>query len=343
MNNLVRFCKDIKKDFTPKIRDSTRPVRCWTEKDVLDHKTIDAFVIIFRTKGCSWAMNSGCSMCGYFNDSMWREVSDTDLLSQFDRAMRLYSNEKYVKIFTSGSFLDENEISIEVRRKILERLTETCDKISVESRPEYIKEKKLQDIKNIIGSKSFEVGVGLETANDFIRSYAINKGFTFKDYKKAASVIKNYNCHLKTYVLVKPPFLTEKESINDCISTVEMIRKTTDKISFNPINVQRNTFVEYLWKRRQYRPAWLWSIIKILKDSKKIVGGMQVKCDLVGGGSIRGAHNCKECNNRFVSAISSFSIGQSTKSFNKLDCGCKQRWLDQLDIEDLGFGSLYDV
>ena len=63
MNELAKFCKNLKKDFTPKIRDSARPVRCWTEKDVLSGKIVDACVIIFRTRGCSWALQSGCSMC----------------------------------------------------------------------------------------------------------------------------------------------------------------------------------------------------------------------------------------------------------------------------------------
>ena len=343
MKELVEFCQNLKKDFSPKIQNPTKPVRCWSEKDVLDNKTVDAFVIIFRTRGCSWSLNSGCSMCGYFNDSMWEKVSDADLLSQFDRAMELYSGEKFVKIFTSGSFLDDNEIPLKVRRKILTKLTETTDKISVESRPEYITDKKMEDINNILGSKSFEIGIGLETANDFIRDYSINKGFTFDDYKKAADILKKNRFELKTYVLVKPPFITEKESIEDSIKTVDKIKKFTDTISFNPTNVQRNTLVEYLWKRRQYRPAWLWSVVEILKKSKKIAGDIHVKCDLVGGGSIRSAHNCKECNSKFITAISSFSLSQKINLFNDIDCVCKDRWLDQLDIEDIGFGSLVDV
>ena len=73
MNELAKLCKTLKKDFTPKIQDSTRPVRCWSEKDVFKGEIVDAFVIIFRTRGCSWALKSGCSMCGYFNDSMWEK------------------------------------------------------------------------------------------------------------------------------------------------------------------------------------------------------------------------------------------------------------------------------
>lgn len=340
MKELAEFCRDLKKDFTPKIKDPKKLVSCWSEKDVLNNETVDAFVIIFRTKGCSWAHNSGCTMCGYFNDSLWQKTSADDLLKQFDTAMKNYSNQKIVKIFTSGSFLDEKEIPLSVRKKILTKLFEKTDRISVESRPEYITNEKLSDIKKISKSKQFEIGIGLETANDFIRKNCINKGFSFNDYKKAAKILKKHGFKLKTYLLIKPPFLTEKESIEDAIQTVDKIKTITDTISLNPTNIQRNTLVEYLWKRKQYRPAWLFSIIEILKESKKIAPNVFIKCDISGGGNIRGAHNCKNCDKKYLKTIEDFSLNQDLKIFQGLTCECRDKWLDLIDIEDLTFGSV---
>ncbi|MCK4365002.1 MAG: archaeosine biosynthesis radical SAM protein RaSEA [Thermoplasmatales archaeon] len=343
MNELAQFCRNLKKDFTPRTKDPKKLVGCWSEKDVLDNKIVDAFVIIFRTKGCSWALESGCSMCGYFNDSMWDEVSDNDLLTQFDTAMNKYSGQKFVKIFTSGSFLDDEEVRSKVRKQILSKLAETADKVSVESRPEYITDKKISEIKKNFKSKIFEVGVGLETANDITRERCLNKGFTFDDYKKAVKTLKKYSVKLKTYILVKPPFLTEKESLEDAINTVEKIKKITDTISFNPTNVQRNTLVNYLWQRKKYRPPWLFSIVEILKESKKIAPDVLIKCDIAGGGGIRGAHNCKDCDRQYIKAIEDFSLNQDIKVFQDLDCDCKDKWLDLLDIEGLTFGSINDI
>lgn len=343
MKELAQFCKDLKKDFVPKTREPKKPVRFWSEKDLLEDKIVDTFVIIFRTRGCSWALKSGCSMCGYFNDSMWQDVSDDNLLTQFNTAMNNYSGQKFVKIFTSGSFLDDKEINLKVRKEILGKLTENVDKISVESRPEYVKDKTLKEIKSIYGLKKFEIGLGLETSSDYVRKYCLNKGFKFDEYKKAANIVKKHKIDLKTYVLIKPPFLTEKESIEDAIKTVEDIKNITDCISFNPTNVQRNTYVNYLWNRWQYRPAWLFSVVKILKESKKISKNLRLKCDIAGGGNIRGAHNCRSCDRKFLDAIAEFSLSQNLNVFEGLDCECKEKWLDQLDIEDLGFGSLANM
>ena len=341
MNEIATFCYSFKKDFTPRVQDARQPVRCWSEKDVLNGKVVDVYVIILRTRGCSWAITSGCTMCGYFNDSMFTAVSEEDLRSQFEKAMQNYKGEKIVKLFTSGSFLDPHEIPVPVRHEILSTLTEQVEKITVESRPEYISEKSLVDIQKIVSPKEFEIGIGLETSNDLVREKAINKGFTFHDYKKAATLLKKHQTNVKTYVLMKPPFLTEKESLDDCIRTTKDIAPYTDLVSLNPTNVQRHTVVEYLWKRNQYRPPWLWSIVEFLQQSKNITDAF-VKCDVVSGGSMRGAHNCGICDRKVLNAIENFSLSQKQDALNNLTCDCKEKWFDQLDLENLSFGSLVD-
>ncbi|MEF8879675.1 MAG: archaeosine biosynthesis radical SAM protein RaSEA [Candidatus Thermoplasmatota archaeon] len=343
--NLENFCKQLKKNFRPSSeQDFSKPVRCWSEKDIIDNEVVDAFVIIFETRGCSWAFKSGCSMCGYFNDSAWRKITEKQLLQQYQNAMKKYNGEKFVKIFTSGSFLDEKEISKKVRKKIITDLSQKTEKISVESRPEYITSEVLSDIKNIEDLNRFEIGVGLETADDSIREKCINKGFTYQDYKKSVEKIKKYGFDLKTYVLIKPPFITEEQCIQDAVGTVEKIKNFTDTISFNPVNVQRNTVVDFLWRRNQYRPPWLWSIIQILRESKKTVDeNVLLKCDVVGGGKRRGAHNDGNCDQKILEAIADFSLSQNIEVFENIDCGCREKWFSQLEIEPLSFGSIIDI
>jgi archaeosine synthase beta-subunit len=341
MNEIATFCQSFKKDFTPYVQDPRQPVHCWSEKDSINGKTVNAYVIILRTRGCSWALTSGCTMCGYFNDSMFIDVSDKDLRSQFEKAMQNYKDEKIVKLFTSGSYFDPYEISVSMQNEILNILTKRAEKISVESRPEYITEKRLTAIQKIVASKEFEIGIGLETSNDLVREKTINKGFTFHEYKKATQLLKKHKMNVKTYVLMKPPFLTEKESLDDCIRTTKDITPYTDLVSLNPTNVQRHTVVEYLWKRNQYRTPWLWSIVEFLRQSKNITDTF-VKCDVVGGGSMRGAHNCSSCDNTVLNAIEEFSLTQKQNVFHGLTCECKEKWHDQLDLENLSFGSLVD-
>jgi len=341
MSEIATFCQSFKKEFTPRPQDPRQPVRTWSEKDVLDGTIVDAFVIILRTRGCSWALSSGCTMCGYFNDSMLIRVAEEDLQAQFETALQHYKNEKIVKLFTSGSFLDPSEVPLPVQHSILSTLNTTAEKISVESRPEYITEKQIQRIQKGVPLNKFEVGIGLETSNDQVRTYAINKGFSFKDYKEAATVLRTHKVGVKTYVLLKPPFLTENEALLDCIQTMKDTKRYTDLVSLNPTTVQHHTVVEYLWKRDQYRPPWLWSVVEVLQRSNTLTNAF-LKCDVVGGGSTRAAHNCGICDKSVLRAIEEFSLTQDQTVFNALSCDCQEHWRDQLNLEHLSFGSLVD-
>jgi radical SAM enzyme (TIGR01210 family) len=343
MNELEIICKDLKKNFIPKKKNSKEPVNFWSEKELFMGKPVEAFVIILRTKGCTWANTSGCSMCGYFNDSILHDINSNDIIIQVEKAMERYNGEKIIKIFNSGSFFDNNEIKPKTRTNILKFISKKAEKISVESRPEYITNHKLSQIKDILDSKEFEIGIGLETANDFIRKYSINKGFNFKQYKEAIEIIKNNEFKIKTYLLLKPPFLTEEEAIIDIIQTVEKIKNMTDLISLNPTNIQRNTYVEYLWRRKQYTPPWLWSIMKVLIQSKRIIGGKRIKSDVVGGGNYRGPHNCGKCDYNIIENISNFSINQNIELLKNINCDCYEKWLDQIDIEKYCFGSQINI
>jgi len=303
-------------------------VSCWSEKDVIDNEIVDAFVIILRTKGCAWALKSGCSMCGYINDAMLENVSDEDLFFQFSEAMKKFNDQKIVKIFTSGSFLDKNEVSEVMQEKICEILEKKTRKVIVESRPEFVNKEKLKKLKKLC---ALEIAVGLESANDRVLEYSINKGFALKDYLRAAEIIKDI-CSLKTYILLKPPFLTEKEGIKDAINTVKIAGEYSSTISLNPVNIQKNTFVEFLWKRNEYRTPWLWSVAEVLKKSKKLTDA-HLMCSPTGGGTRRGAHNCGKCDKKILSAIQNFSLTQNLSVFDNLYCECKEEWLDMLELE----------
>ena len=119
MSLLAPLCQQLKHQFTPKQQSPDTPVRYWSEKDRLDTTLTDAFVIILRTRGCSWAHAGGCSMCGYFTDSYWKDLTVNQLQTQFRTAMNHYHNEPIVKLFTSGSFFDPQEIPSILQQEIL--------------------------------------------------------------------------------------------------------------------------------------------------------------------------------------------------------------------------------
>lgn len=109
----------------------------------------------------------------------------------------------------------------------------------------------------------------------------------------------------------------------------------TDVISINPMNIQRGTMVEGLWKKGQYRTPWLWTVVKLLLASPTDVRTISSP---TGGGKRRGAHNCGKCDRDILDAIEEFSLSGQRKKLEhvmKKGCTCKLAWEDQLKYDGL--------
>ncbi len=300
-----------------------RPVAVWREKERLDGEIVDCLTVILRSKGCRWKR---CLMCGYKKDTS-EDVTLEDLKRQFEFSLKKLGDARVVKIFTSGSFLDSNEIPPEFRRFVYEKLKGRIDKLIVESRPEFVSDETAKEL----SEQDFivEVGIGLETADDFVREVCINKGFRFEDFERAAELLKSYGIRVKAYLLLKPPFLSEGEAIRDVLNSIKAVRGLADVVSINPTNVQSGTYLERLWLRGLYRPPWLWSAVEVLKKAE-----MEAICDPVAYGKSRGPHNCGRCDREVAKAIKEFSLTQDESAFEGLNCGCMRIWERVVELED---------
>ncbi|MEE8400834.1 MAG: archaeosine biosynthesis radical SAM protein RaSEA [Candidatus Hydrothermarchaeaceae archaeon] len=302
----------------------------WSEKDFLDGP-ISAGVIILPTIGCRWGRREGCTMCGYVYDAA-KNATQENIFNEFKKSIDKIGDVKYLKIFTSGSFLDPQEISLSSMKKILTNIPEHVRRVQIESRPEFISENVLIDIKGLMKAE-FEIGIGLESANDRIRE-SINKGFTFDDFKKAARLCVKQDIKVKAYLLLKPPFLTEKEAISDVKNSIaEAANAGAERASVNPINVQKSTLVEMLWRRGEYRPPYLWSVVEILKWADENAD-IPVISHPTAAGKMRGAHNCKSCDREVYRGILAYSITQEPEHL-EMDCKCKSVWKNLLELEQL--------
>ena len=95
-----------------------------------------------------------------------------DLLSQLEQALSRYKGEPFVKIYTSGSFLDDNEVPPSVRRRFFEAFS-GCERILFESRPEFITPESLADVPG-----NTTIALGLESSDPDVLARSVHKGFT---------------------------------------------------------------------------------------------------------------------------------------------------------------------
>jgi radical SAM enzyme (TIGR01210 family) len=309
--------------------DPQEPTRVWLDEDNTPDGVYDSLTIVLNTGGCRWARAGGCTMCGYVAESVdGGRVAHEDLLTQVEASLaheREHATDPagQVKIYTSGSFLDEREIPPETRRAIAETFADR-DRIVVESLPDFIDAGKIADFTD--RGLATDVAVGLETATDRVRHDCVNKYFDFAEFERAAGDASDAGAGVKAYLLLKPPFLSEAEAIADMESS---IRRCADvagchTVSMNPCNVQRHTMVEELFHDDGYRPPWLWSVCAVLESTADT--DVLVVSDPVGSGSDRGPHNCGECDERVQRAIKDFDLRQDPAVFEQVSCDCERTW-----------------
>ncbi|MFX1482729.1 MAG: archaeosine biosynthesis radical SAM protein RaSEA [Promethearchaeota archaeon] len=325
-------------------KDPSRPSARWLAPSRVGREKGNALAVVLSTIGCAHARSDsgGCTMCSYLLDGTQESPTSEQLVAQFQSAfseLEGYSAPLSVKIYTSGSFLDSEEIPDSARTEILETIgaDERVREVVLESRPEYVRDPALTEVRRLLGDRRIEIGMGLESSDDLIRTVCINKSFDLQTFKDSLDRAKKYNIGTRAYVLLKPPLLTERESMLDSISTIrkaQAIGVTT--VSLNPVNVQNDTLVEKLWNRGKYRPPWLWSVLEVLREASSLSDGwMRVVCDPVAGGKRRGPHNCGTCDNEIIEVIRDFSLNQNPEVLESPSCGCIDQWRHVLRHEDI--------
>ncbi|MEF8915251.1 archaeosine biosynthesis radical SAM protein RaSEA [Natronomonas sp.] len=311
--------------------DPTEPTRVWLDEDNTPDGVYQSLTIILNTGGCRWARAGGCTMCGYVAESVdGGSVGHENLMTQIEycldhEAENLDDGEKagLIKIYTSGSFLDEREVPAETRDAIAEAFSDR-DRMVVESLPDFVDREKLREF-TARGIET-DVAVGLETATDRVRHDAVNKYFDFEDFEEACAEATAADAGVKAYLLMKPPFLAEPDAVEDMKRSIRKCAAVDGchTVSMNPCNVQRHTMVEELYHDGGYRPPWLWSVADVLESTADV--DAIVVSDPVGHGSDRGPHNCGECDDLVQTAIKDFDLRQDPSVFDEVSCECEATW-----------------
>jgi archaeosine synthase beta-subunit len=179
-----------------------------------------------------------------------------------------------------------------------------------------------------------EIGIGVETLNEKIRDLCINKPFPNSLLKQKVDMLLGQGIYPKAYLLFKPPFLTEKEAINDVIDSYNGLKQMgVDRINCETMTVEEHTLIYQLWKEGNYRTPWLWSIIHLmmkLNGARLYFTPFQYIVDAIGIAS-----NCEICSQRVKDKIFAYQDDEITREELKLeDCSCKADWQNELERID---------
>lgn len=297
--------------------------------------------------GCSWKHKcGGCLNCGMAQGMNIDLPSALAVKPVLDRVatwvVRQKESPAWVCIYNEGSFLNPDELHQLAQRLILEITADTgfVRRITIESRPEFITEEALKTASQIATSHGveIEIGQGVEVRNNFVRRCCINKGFSWDTFeRKVKAIAECEGLRSLAYVLLKPPFLTEREAIDEAIRTIqECFRIGVDAVSLEAMSIQEWTLVEYLWLREFYRVPMLWSVIYVLS---KVAPLGEVR---IGGEpetyfpySLRAAHNwgaCGgKCNARIWDRFRRYNETHDPNYLTESSCECEEGWSREIN------------
>lgn len=316
-----------------------------------------ALTITLSPTGCEWAKQGGCTMCGEFEGSYkQKDLLDTPQfhISQFAAAVsspKVWNTVKtercplsWIRINQEGNFSNCNEMNRNAQEIILRlamRIT-GIKRITIESRPQYLDKETVEFFHSIFRDSDveLEIGMGLEAEDDIVRNICINKQGSREQFKHTVALLKQYNIHPLAYVLLKPPFLTEQEAINEAVDTLHFAANIGfERISLEPLSIHQYTLVDVLKEAGIYQAPWLWSVVEVAKQCKDIssifgIGG-------VGYYPIPSeyAHNyCTgehDCNEKVISLIKAYNMTRDVSVFDSINCTCMERWREICSISDV--------
>jgi archaeosine synthase beta-subunit len=315
--------------------DARRYVNQWVEDEAIGPERVRAFVLILRTRGCYWADLKGCSMCGYSRDTLGRSATPEELEEQLRRALDRYRGEPYVKVYTSGSFLDDREVDPGSRRALVRAFAGKARRLLFETLPEFATPDRVEPLRAEF-SGELEVALGLESTDPTVLGRFVHKSESPAEYLRAGDQLRALGVRAKAYLLLKPPYLTEDEAIEDVVRSIREAAPHFDALSVNPVHIQGGTVVEWLYHRGRYRPPWLWSVVEALRRGAAEKGAARLVSFPTAGGLRRGPHNCGACDATVLRAIEEASLDQRFEALDGLDCHCRSTWKEERRLEPLG-------
>jgi hypothetical protein len=287
-------------------------------------------VLYLPSQGCSWARGpaGGCTVCGHLSRQL-RDLLPLDVgeyVAAFDALLARFDLDAVglLDVYNNGSFFDDRELPAPARRAILARIAAEprIRRVVVESRPEHATGDCLREFSSWLAPRHLEVAVGLDVASDRLREQSLNKCFRWADYEAAAERIRSA-CHLRTYALLKPPFVAEAEAVEEAVRTIRAafaVGSTT--VSLEACTAQPDTLPDLLFEAGVWAPPSLWSIVEVVLRTaglgKLVVGMFQFHP------SPRAVpHACERCTPGVLAALDRYNRTLEPKPLAALDCDCR--------------------
>jgi len=264
-------------------------------------------VIGIPTRGCGYARSryGGCSVCGHNASMLWRKSMDLqEILQDFEESLESLVDSRPTTIcaYTSGSFLDQNELSLEGQEEIMRRIGALpyVDTVAIESLPYFVNRKKLELLRSHLGSRKIVIGMGLDSSSDLVRRLCFQRHIGIKDYMEAVRVCNEFEVESVSYLVYGNPLLSKSICVMDTAQSLHDVFDLGFSIaSIEPVAIQPKTIQYAFAKAGLFKIPSIWDLYSLLRSyrnlfvkySSKIFLGGQVFTPI----PLLSLRTCREC------------------------------------------------
>jgi len=298
----------------------------------------------FSTEGCNFDKNGSCTMCNY---GIGYKVDNEIII---DKLQNYLDKEKLgiteLMISPSGSLWDKSEVTEDLLYMIYNMVKDTnIDLFMMETRIDTITKLKLKKFKESLPNKKLIIEIGLESSNDWVLKYLINKNLKVNNFESIINLIKNNNIGVYVNISLGNAFLTQKEAIADTITSINFAFKYgVDKVVIFPIHIKPNTFIEWLYKNNFYQTISLWSLVKVLSSvEKEFLKNIEIAWYKSyyddDSKMIASPSTCPKCIDKVIKLLDEYRATccyEPIEKLNAIKCECKTKWEKGLE-EDKGY------
>ncbi|MBR9679710.1 MAG: DUF5591 domain-containing protein [Candidatus Altiarchaeota archaeon] len=211
---------------------------------------MEKFMVLESGK-CSWG---SCVFCGWgkkATDTKGLEQLKQEFDSKLGRAIKA-EIPKRIKLFTSGSMLDEQQYPTEFVSYVVSELDKTgIAEFVLETNVLDISQEKLDSLNKHKGKLKILFGIGLEVADDDVLK-KLGKQSTVQNFTDKAELIKQNGFGIRAYVLVNPPFCEPASCLD---KTMEFALECCEEIVMINTYPHRDAPLFDLWVQGKWRPA----------------------------------------------------------------------------------------